>query len=517
MRRGARRLLIAGGIAAGVLAAAVVGVEVLLPHWLRGAIERFGSDGLARRVTVGGPVELSLLPEPVLSIRDVALANAAWGTEPDMVRVGRLSVRLGLRALLSGRLLLRDVAIERVRVSLERDEHGTGNWVLAIPRRPSHAKEKKAWKPVTIERASVRDLALALRKRPRSDPLRVSVRTLTARLDPADQMVDLEVEGSLDEAPWQLAGRLGTLNNLYAARDVEHTLTGRIAGSTVTLQGRIRDPLSLGGAEVTLGVEGGDAAAAAEVFGLRIPVTGPYRIDATLAPIAEGGVATRIAAEAGGMKASARGQVSALLDPARIGATLEIEGPDASVPGGWLGIAGLPPRPFEAGGTVRREGSSVVLDGMRLRVGETSATIDGTVGPPPRCEGTSLAIRGAGKDLSQLSALTRLSLPAVPFGVTGRFLRRPDGLAIERAEVRAGATTVQADGTIGEPPSLTALDLRAEARGPDASVLNSLAGVALPRAPFAAHGRIAREGRAYALDAVEIEMGADRASVRGAL
>src|SRR5262249_35330132 len=152
--------------------------------------------------------------------------------------------------------------------------------------------------------------------------------------------------------------------------------------------------------------------------------------------------------EAGGVSATARGHVSALVDLSSLGVDVEARGPDASVVGSWIGVAGLPPRPFEIRGRMRRQRdlSRLSLDDVRLRVGVNEIAVGGGVGPPPRCEGTELAVAASGRDLSELSALTRLVLPSRPFTLRGRLLRRPDGWALSGAEARIADTSLRADG-----------------------------------------------------------------------
>jgi hypothetical protein len=136
---------------------------------------------------------------------------------------------------------------------------------------------------------------------------------------------------------------------------------------------------------------------------------------------------------------------------------------------------------------------------------------------PPRFVGTDLAVQAGGPDLSELSHLTRLGLPPGPFEVEGRFLRSADGLFLEAAELRAGDTVVRVDGTTGEPPRLSNLDLTVDASGPDLAWLSSVFTANLPEGPFAIRGRVARDGPAFSLDTVEGRLGDTTVSVDGRL
>ncbi len=515
MSRWRRRVFIGGLVAAALIAALVVFVETILPTWLRGAAERTLSETLGRKVTVAGPLELAFIPAPGLSVGGVALANAPWGSEPEMVRVARLVVHLDTEALLTGHIRIGDVELDGARILLERNASGLANWALELklpPKKPSSTPQK----PVVVERASVRDFELVFKGRPDRPPLVVGVRSLDARLDLGSQMVDLRADGRLDDAPWEVSGRLGTLERLYDVRDIDQTLEGTIGGSTISVRGRIRDPFTLQGPNLEIEVDGPDVARVAVVFGVKAPSTGPYRMRGRVSQAPEG-VETTLSVDIGEISVSAQGRLSAILDPSRVGASIDIEGPDASVVGGWFNVTGLPKGAFSIHGRVRRDSSGLTLDDVKARIGQTTLRVDGAIGPLPRCEGTRLAIAGSGADLAGLDSLTGLRLPAGAFTITGRFLRKPDGLAIEETEVRIGETAVRASGMVGEPPKLAHLDLTADASGPDLSLFDEIARTSLPKEPFTLHGRIARSGTALTLDGVTATLSSDAASVHGTL
>lgn len=92
--------------------------------WLAGAI----SDTLGRKVTIYGPVRLGLWPGGIkLVAQDVRLANAAWGSKPDMLIAGRVEVRSPLAALVQGRFVVEELSIDHAEVLLETDYSGLTN------------------------------------------------------------------------------------------------------------------------------------------------------------------------------------------------------------------------------------------------------------------------------------------------------------------------------------------------------------------------------------------------------
>lgn len=511
-----RRFLIVITLAAGVIAAAAAGARAIVRGWLRATIERVAGQAIGRELKITGTFDLSISLTPTLEACDITLANAPWGSEPLMVRAGRIKISIDLVSSWSGRLRVRDVAIDDVHVLLETSPEGAGNWTFAMKPTTGRPSESSTEPPFLIDRAAVRGLELVVRARPDTLPWRAGITALDAGLDPATHMIRVWGAGHFNDAPWDIAGRLGPLESLYAARDVDQALTGHIGQSALSLRGRIHDPMTLGGPDVHVKVDGPDIVAALAVFGLKSPLTGAFRVEGRLAP-KDGAVGVELSGVLGGVTASARGSLKALLSPERFTAEIEAAGPDAAVVGSWTSVAALPQRPFDLAGRLRREGRRLFLDDLKVRVGGTSLKVGGTLGELPRCVGTDLNVAATGSDLSELSALTRLRLPKGPFKVGGRFLRRADGLAITAVEVGVDGATIHAAGTIGEPPDLANLDLTADGTGPDASFLSGIARIDLPAEPFEIRGRVARSGPALELDGVAGRLGDSAFDVSGRL
>ena len=92
--------------------------------WLSGAI----SDTLGRKVTINGPVRLGIWPGGIkLVAQDVRLANASWGSQPDMVVAGRVEVRSPVTALFRGHFVVEELSIDHAEVLLETDYSGLTN------------------------------------------------------------------------------------------------------------------------------------------------------------------------------------------------------------------------------------------------------------------------------------------------------------------------------------------------------------------------------------------------------
>lgn len=123
-----KRLFVVGG----VLAALVLGGLVALP-WLLTTPALQAYVGQVAGRALGRPVRfeslsISMLPSPTVNLRRLEVAeDPAFGPGPFLtVGEGRLGIRL--RPLLSGRVEMGDLTLQRPRVDLVADERGRWNW-----------------------------------------------------------------------------------------------------------------------------------------------------------------------------------------------------------------------------------------------------------------------------------------------------------------------------------------------------------------------------------------------------
>jgi len=112
----------------GALIVFGIGVAVLLVtvDW-RPYIERVASRSLGRPLSIAS-LRVAWRTPLAVELTDLRLANAPWGSQPDMLRVARLVAAIDLRSLLHGVLRYETLLLENPVLLLERDPGGVGNW-----------------------------------------------------------------------------------------------------------------------------------------------------------------------------------------------------------------------------------------------------------------------------------------------------------------------------------------------------------------------------------------------------
>jgi len=121
------------GVGAVIAASAIVLVATID---LRPLVEQYMTKALDRRLTIGS-LRIGWSNPLSVEISDLRLANAPGGSDPEMVRIERLSADIDLRSLFSGALHFDKLDIVKPRIILERDADGIGNWrfsrVASVP------------------------------------------------------------------------------------------------------------------------------------------------------------------------------------------------------------------------------------------------------------------------------------------------------------------------------------------------------------------------------------------------
>jgi uncharacterized protein involved in outer membrane biogenesis len=128
-----KALILATGLVVAVMGALFLAPRFIDPGWYRDAITVELHRLTGRKVTIAGPLALTLLPNPGLIAEDVRLANAAGAAVPEMLRATRIDARLALMPLLGGKLVLRSLTLVDPILDLERLPDGTTNWRFDLP------------------------------------------------------------------------------------------------------------------------------------------------------------------------------------------------------------------------------------------------------------------------------------------------------------------------------------------------------------------------------------------------
>ncbi|MEW5973947.1 MAG: AsmA family protein [Pseudomonadota bacterium] len=127
-------------VALGVVAVAIAGLAVFVATFdanrYKPEIEALAQQHLGRTLSLGGDVSLTLWPVLGLRAEQVRLGNAEGFTDPLFAEAESLVLGVQPIPLLSKRLEVNEVALDGLKLFLERRKDGGNNWQLA-PRAPA--------------------------------------------------------------------------------------------------------------------------------------------------------------------------------------------------------------------------------------------------------------------------------------------------------------------------------------------------------------------------------------------
>ncbi len=133
-RRRLRIALLGAAVVIGLpLAAATVFVLTFDAERYKPRIVDAARRATGRELVLAGPLSLAPSLYPTFEAKDVALANMAGGSRPQMLSIGRLQVRVALLPLLRRRVEIESVTLTRPDILIETDAGGRGNWMFQRP------------------------------------------------------------------------------------------------------------------------------------------------------------------------------------------------------------------------------------------------------------------------------------------------------------------------------------------------------------------------------------------------
>lgn len=116
-----------------VLAVAVVIVAPSFIDWnaYRGELAALLSRAAGRQVSIGGNLEMAILPSPHLNAREVRIANIAGAAAAELAHVGEIRMEIAPGPLFAGRISVSSLLLVEPVINLETMPDGRVNWDIA--------------------------------------------------------------------------------------------------------------------------------------------------------------------------------------------------------------------------------------------------------------------------------------------------------------------------------------------------------------------------------------------------
>ncbi len=198
---------------------------------------------------------------------------------------------------------------------------------------------------------------------------------------------------------------------------------------------------------------------------------------------------------------------------------LRASGPDLADLGPLTGGAALPSGAFELSTRLEMDDGVLRVEHLDGRLGDDRVGARGRIVPSGTLAGTELALEVEGEEPRLLGKVIGVrGLPMGPYRGRARLVVHRDSVLVQGIEATVGPNTFAGTVRLARPPATDPIDLRLEASGPDASVLEVLTGLRpLPGEPFEAAGRLLIGPGTIGFDGFSARLGETDLDLRGEL
>jgi len=459
----------------------------------KGQLEQFVSNQTGRSFAIEGPFQVDLGWQTNLSAEGIRFGNPEWATADDMVRVTKLRVSLDALSLIKGPVYIESIEIDGAEIQLEKSDSGDNNWTFgAKPNDDANGNDKGATRiiPLILRSGRVNDFKLTVRNPELTQPLQIEVASLEQG-QAEDGLLDITIEGSINSRPTNIKGRFGPMENLLAGTNLQYELDGRFDTLAITSSGKIDDLTEPQKPDIGLEIKGPDIDHVTNMLGVSDLGSGNLDLVASLRP-AENGLTVKIAGHLGSYIIDGSGNLSDLTDFHTVDLGLKASGPNLGRAARLFGLSGLPDDPFTLSGTAVRSGPNLAIEQLDLNMGGADFSLKGTMTRFPNLNGTSLDLKIDGSDIVSFRELLKIPGAATgPFQASGKLDVTSTGVESIDVQIHTEIATVNAKGSIGEPPDFIGTRLHIDGSGPDLQRFGNAWGIqSLVADPFKAAGEL---------------------------
>jgi AsmA protein len=409
-----------------VVAGAAIFIAQFDPNTFKPQIQAAVKRATGRDLTLRGPIGLAASLTPTIEAQDVAFANPPGYARPEMATLQSMRLRLALLPLLSRRIEIASLVLNRPDILLETNAAGVPNWQLAPQVAPSEPAGSQApptgaagtKTAISLASVQINDGTLAYRddRTGRTSTLGLGALTLTA--DSSDAPVHLTANATYGGIPFTLVADTGSLTRLQdpaATTPWLAKVTATTGNASLTIDGRLTKPLQGKGYSGAISGSVPDLATLQPLLPqVALPALRDLRFAAQAAdkggPIPDISALTLHVGESdlgaripGLQIASADISAPALTQPTQIAVKGAFGGTPLAVSGhlGALGTLapGAAPAPFDVDVSAQAVGGDI--------------TAKGTLANASALQGLDLALAGHIPDLAPLGSLVGKPLPSI--------------------------------------------------------------------------------------------------------
>ncbi|HVR66274.1 MAG TPA: AsmA family protein, partial [Verrucomicrobiae bacterium] len=269
-----RRLVVWGLGLLGAVALLLAGAVLLLVTVdLRPWIEEYGSSSFERPMTIG-TLRIGWGDPLSLELRDLRLANAAWGSSAEMVRIESVTAEIDPWSLFGGPIRFEKLEVIKPVIVLERDANGLGNWKIGKIVSSSERSASRSQFPTLIE-LTLRGGNVSFRTTS-GNWLRVALDDLEIRSGGADRPLTITLDGAYNDLQAKLtadAQSFDALRDTSRPYGIDFSIAS--ASTSIEFKGTLQDPLGFDGVLGSLAIDAKKLDGLLRIFGAESGIDPP--------------------------------------------------------------------------------------------------------------------------------------------------------------------------------------------------------------------------------------------------
>lgn len=274
------------GICVVLIIASMAAVYVFLATYdynkLKPHIARMVKDATGRELNLAGELDLAIGFSPALMVTDIALANASWGSQPQMITVEKLEAQVWLLPLLKRDVEVKNISLTGVDMLLETDPTGKGNWDFITKSRKGKGVEGFTSEKIDIDNIRIKNLRLAYRQGKEGSTRIYTLASLEVARSGSEDELSLGLKADYNSQPIALSGKIGQIHNLFAHQRFPLNLSGTFSNATVKIVGVIDDMPNLAGIDLKLKGSGNDLLSVESIISAKLPATDKFTLQGRL-------------------------------------------------------------------------------------------------------------------------------------------------------------------------------------------------------------------------------------------
>lgn len=293
-----KKVLIFAGLFVVICAAAGFWTLRDFDKTIRSRLIEAVNEKTGRTLTIDGETRFSFSLSPSVTLTDVKFSNAAWASEPYMLKVGKMDVKVALLPLLARKVEISSFHLNDAAVFLEVSKTGQNNWTFSkeketVPAVAAAAgeenadaavseKKEAALKGFDIESLSFNNVMTVFQDWKNQQTLTGHIDNLTLASD--GDGVSVKAAFTAQNTQFVLSASGAPFDTLFESK-TPYQFSAKLEGTDVTLalQGSVEDVAGVGNIGGSISVDVSNLPSLAAAFGVSMPQIREMNLQARIA------------------------------------------------------------------------------------------------------------------------------------------------------------------------------------------------------------------------------------------